>query len=134
VAKLTDVEGIGPAYAEQLQAAGIATTEALLDGCADPAGRKEAAARTGISESLILAWVNRVDLFRVKGVGEEYADLLEAAGVDTVVELAQRNADNLHAALVAANDAKRLVRQVPAQSQVAAWIETAKTLPRVVTY
>lgn len=96
------------------------------------AGRRSPA--QPISDKLILRWVNHVDLFRVKGVAGEYADLLEAAGVDTVPELAQRNADNLHAALAAINEQKKLVRQVPALSQVAGWIEDAKSLPRAVTY
>jgi predicted flap endonuclease-1-like 5' DNA nuclease len=134
MAKLTDVEGIGPAYARDLQDAGIATTEALLEKGASPQGRKEIAEKTGISGTLILRWVNHVDLFRITGVGEEYADLLEAAGVDTVPELAQRNADNLHRKLLTVNEEKKLVRKLPARSQVAAWVEQAKELPRIITY
>jgi predicted flap endonuclease-1-like 5' DNA nuclease len=96
MAKLTKVEGIGEIYAEKLQEAGIRTTQALLEKGASPQGRREIAEKTDISGTLILRWVNRVDLFRIKGVGEEYSDLLEAAGVDTVPELAQRNPENLH--------------------------------------
>jgi len=134
MAKLTKIEGIGEFYAQKLREAGIATTQALLEKGATPKGRQEIAEKTDISEKLILEWVNHVDLFRIKGVGEEYSDLLEEAGVDTVPELAQRNAENLHQKLVAVNQEKKLVRQLPAQTQVSDWIEQAKRLPRVITY
>jgi predicted flap endonuclease-1-like 5' DNA nuclease len=134
MAKLTKVEGIGEVYAEELQEAGIRTTQALLEKGASPQGRKEIAEKTDISGTLILRWVNRVDLFRIKGVGEEYSDLLEAAGVDTVPELAQRNPENLHQKLVAVNQEKKLVRQLPNQAQVSDWIEQAERLPRVIMY
>lgn len=134
MAKIEAIEGIGPAYAEKLRAAGISTTEALLRAGATPQGRAELAEKTGIRPDLILAWVNRADLMRVKGVGEEYSDLLEAAGVDTVVELARRNPDNLYEKLVQVNGEKHLVRRLPTREMVAAWIEHAKTLERVVTY
>jgi len=132
--KLTGIEGIGKVYAQKLEEAGIATTEALLKQGASPKGRKEIAEKTGISGKLILEWVNHADLFRIKGIGEEYADLLEAAGVDTVPELAQRNPENLYQKLAAVNQEKELVRKLPGQAQVSAWIEQAKGLPRVVTY
>jgi len=134
MAKLTTVEGIGEVYAQKLKEAGIETTEALLEKGATRRGRQEIAQQTGISETLILKWVNRVDLFRIKGIGEEYADLLEAAGVDTVPELAQRNPENLYQKLVEVNEAKKLVRQLPSQAQVADWVEQAKQLPRVITH
>lgn len=134
MAKLADVEGIGPAYAKKLKKAGVRSSNSLLEMGATPRGRKELAERAGFSASTILEWVNHVDLFRIKGVGEEYADLLEAAGVDTVVELAQRNAANLHERLTAANSKKRLVRQLPAEKQVADWIRQAKKLPRRISY
>lgn len=134
MAKLEKVEGIGPVYAQKLADAGIATTGALLDKGASPRGRNEIAAQTGIADSLILEWVNHVDLFRVKGVGEEYADLLEEAGVDTVPELAQRNAANLYGKLVEVNAEKSLVRQLPGREQVKGWIEQAKALDRKITY
>jgi predicted flap endonuclease-1-like 5' DNA nuclease len=134
MAKLTKVEGIGETYAQKLKDAGVATTEALLKKGATPQGRKMLADETGISGKLILEWVNHVDLFRIKGVSEEYADLLEEAGVDTVPELAQRKAANLHAKLVEVNEAKKLVRKLPAQSQVENWVEQAKTLPRTISY
>ncbi|MFN8035314.1 MAG: DUF4332 domain-containing protein [Acidimicrobiia bacterium] len=134
MAAIEEVEGIGPAYAEKLRAAGVATTDALLELGASSKGREELATKAGVSAKLILEWVNHVDLFRVKGVGSEYADLLEAAGVDTVPELAQRNAANLVAKMAEVNAAKSLVRQVPSEKSVAGWIEHAKTLPSVVTH
>ena len=134
MAKLETIEGIGETYANKLREAGIVTTEALLEQGATPKGRKEIAQKTGIGDSLILKWINRADLFRIKGIGEEYADLLEAAGVDTVPDLARRKAENLYQKMVEVNTAKKLVRQVPAQSQVGDWIEQAKKLRRVMTY
>jgi len=134
MATLLKVEGIGEIYAQKLREAGIATTQALLEQGASPQGRTKIAEKTGISGTLILEWVTHVDLFRIQGVGEEYSDLLEEAGVDTVPELAQRNPENLHQKLVAVNQAKKLVRRLPTQAQVSDWIEQAKRLPRVVTY
>jgi predicted flap endonuclease-1-like 5' DNA nuclease len=134
MAKLTTVEGIGDVYAAKLKEAGVETAEALLEAGKSPEGRKTLARRTGISDVLILEWINRVDLFRIKGVGEEYADLLEAAGVDTVPELKQRNAENLYGALAAVNEKKKLVRRMPTLAQVSDWIAQARALPRVVTY
>ena len=134
MAKLTTVEGIGEIYAQKLHNAGIATTGALLDKGATPQGRQTLAEEAGISDKLILEWVNHADLFRIKGVGEEYADLLEEAGVDTVPELAQRNPANLHAKLGEVNAAKKLVRRLPTAAQVTDWVEQAKALPRVITY
>ena len=132
--KLTTVEGIGPVYAEKLQEIGISTAEALLEQGATPKGRQEIAEKSGIPYAKVLEWINHVDLFRIKGVGEEYADLLEAAGVDTVPELAQRNPGNLHEKMTAVNAEKKLVRQIPTSAQVADWVEQAKQLPRVITY
>jgi predicted flap endonuclease-1-like 5' DNA nuclease len=134
MATLLKVEGIGEIYAQKLREAGIATTQALLEQGASPQGRTKIAEKTGISGTLILEWVNHVDLFRINGVSEEYSDLLEEAGVDTVPELAQRNPENLHQKLVDVNQAKKLVRRLPTQAQVSDWIEQAKRLPRVVTY
>jgi predicted flap endonuclease-1-like 5' DNA nuclease len=132
--KLQYVEGIGDIYAERLKAAGIHSPEALLEKGSTRKGRQELAAATGISEKLVLRWVNHVDLYRIKGVGEEYADLLEAAGVDTVVELALRNPANLHPHLIAVNEQRQLVRQPPSLAQVEDWVTQSKGLPRVVTY
>jgi len=134
MAKLEIIEGIGPVYAEKLRAAGIRTVEALLRAGATSEGRKALMERTGIGDEYILDWVNRADLMRVRGVGEEYSDLLEKAGVDTVVELAQRNPVNLHEKLLEVNAEKRLVRRPPNQGMVARWVEHAKVLPRVVSY
>ena len=132
--KLDVIEGGGRVYQQKLVSVGIATTEALLEKGSTPKGRKEIAEKTGISDGLILQWVNHVDLFRIKGVGSEYADLLEAAGVDTVPDLAQRNPENLLEKMAATNQEKELVRRLPVLSQVKSWVDQAKNLPRVVTY
>lgn len=134
MARILDVEGIGPVYRQKLSAIGITTTQKLLKRGSTPKGRQELAQKTGISEKLILEWVNHADLFRIKGVAEEYSDLLEEAGVDTVVELAQRNPDNLHAKLVEVNNEKALVRQLPSKGQVADWVQQAKIMPRMIHY
>lgn len=134
MANLLDVEGIGEKYAAKLKEAGVANTDALLKIGSTPKGRKELAEKAAISEALILEWVNHVDLFRIKGVAEEYADLLEEAGVDTVPELAQRVAKNLFQKILEVNEAKQLVRRPPTEAMVADWIDQAKKLPRVITY
>lgn len=131
---IIDVEGIGEKYKVKLQEAGIRTTEKLLEVAATPKGRKEVAEKTGISEKLILEWVNLSDLFRIKGVGSEYSDLLEEAGVDTVVELGNRNPANLFKMLDEANAKKKLVRKLPTEEQVKDWVDQAKKLPRIVSY
>jgi len=132
--KIADVEGIGEAYAQKLAEAGIATTQALLEKAATPKGRKEVAAKTAIGDALILKWVNHVDLSRIKGIGSEYADLLEAAGVDTVVELAKRVPANLSKKMAEINLEKKLVRKLPAESRVTDWVAQAKKLPRIIKY
>ncbi len=134
MAKLIDVEGIGEAYARKLEAIGIDTTDKLLKAGSTPKGRKELAEKAGISEKLILEWVNHLDLFRIKGIGSEYADLLEEAGVDSVPELAQRNPENLFNKLIEVNKEKKLVRRLPTLSQVEDWVAQAKQLPRVIEY
>jgi predicted flap endonuclease-1-like 5' DNA nuclease len=131
---LEKVEGIGSKYAQKLRDAGIATTDDLLSKGAEPKGRQAIADESGISHKLILEWVNHVDPFRINGVGEEYADLLEEAGVDTVPELARRKAGNLYSKLTEINQQKNLVRQLPSESQVAHGIEQAGKLPRVISY
>ncbi len=128
------IEGIGPVYATRLNAIGIMNLHDLLEKGAFPKGREEIATAAGISHALVLKWVNHVDLFRIKGVGSEYADLLEVAGVDTVVELANRNPDNLFAKLTSVNEEKKLVRKLPVFNQVQDWIEQAKSLPRKINY
>lgn len=132
--KIIDIEGVGESYAAKLKAAGIDTVAELLEKCAAPAGRKALAEVTGISPKLILTWTNHADLFRIDGVGPQFAELLEASGVDTVKELRNRRADNLAAKLQEVNDSRHLVRRVPSEKEVAAMIEQAATLPPVVTY
>ena len=134
MAKLETVEGIGKKYAKALRKAGVGSTHSLLQQAASAKGRKELSKKSGITTTLLLEWANHVDLFRVKGVGEEYADLLEEAGVDTVPELAQRNPKNLYARLVSVNHEEKLVRQLPGQASVEAWVEQAKKMPRVITH
>jgi predicted flap endonuclease-1-like 5' DNA nuclease len=134
MAKLEIVEGIGPVYAEKLRAAGVRSTGALLRAGATPEGRKELEEKAGIGHEYILDWVNRVDVMRVRGVGEEYSDLLEKAGVDTVVELAQRNPDHLYQRIIAVNEEKDLVRRPPTRDMVARWIGQAKMMERAVFY
>jgi predicted flap endonuclease-1-like 5' DNA nuclease len=132
--RIQEIEGIGSAYEDKLAEVGIETVEVLLERGASPKGRKQLVESTGISAKLILKWVNRADLARVKGVGEEYADLLELAGVDTVPELAQRNPQNLHQKMVELNDEKNVVRRTPSLSAVEDWVSQAKVLGRVITY
>ncbi len=131
---VNDVEGIGTKYTEKLAAENIHTVAELLEAGATPGGRKVLAEKLEVSQKLVLEWVNLADLFRIKGVGEEYADLLEEAGVDTVVELAKRKPENLHEKMVEVNGKKELVRKVPSLADVERWVEEAKTLPRKVEY
>lgn len=131
---IIDIEGIGPVYKKKLKGVGVATTEKLLELGGTPKGRKDLALKADIDETLILEWVNLADLFRIKGVGSEYSDLLEEAGVDTVVELAKRVPANLFAKMVEINGAKKLVRKMPVEKQVADWVDQAKKLPRLVSY
>lgn len=128
------IEGIAANHVEALKLAGIATTEALLERAHDPKGRRELASTTGIDDAQILRWANIADLLRIDGVGKEYSDLLEAAGVDTVKELRHRNAANLTKALAEANETGNFVRSLPGEKEVERWIEHAKTLPAVLTY
>lgn len=132
--KIVDVEGIGAVYAEKLIAAGVESTDALLAKCAKPAGRAELADATGISPKLILTWTNHCDLMRINGVGPQFSELLEAAGVDTVKELKHRVPANLQAKLEEVNAEKHLVRRVPAVSEVEKMVEQAKELPAVMEY
>ncbi|MCV6546105.1 MAG: DUF4332 domain-containing protein [Cohaesibacter sp.] len=131
---IANIEGIGPIYAEKLKAVGITNTKAYLERAKDPVGRKALEAETGIEHKRILKWANMADLMRIKGVGEEYSELLEAAGVDTVKELRNRNAANLTLAMQEANSEKKLVRQVPAQSNVEKWVAQAKELSPMMSY
>lgn len=134
MAKLSVIEGIGEAYEEKLNASGVKSMEALLETCSTKKGRVQLAEKTGISEKLILKWTNHADLARIKGIGGEYAELLEAAGVDTVPELAGRKAENLFKKMVEVNEDKSLVRKLPTEKQVQDWIDQASKLPRVMQY
>jgi len=132
--KLSTIEGIGEAYEAKFEGIGIKSVEALLEAAITKKNREELAEKTGLSEKLILKWANHADLFRVKGVAGEYAELLEAAGVDTVPELAQRNAGNLTKKMEEVNEVKKLVRKLPTEKQVEGWVQQAKELPRVLQY
>ncbi len=132
--KIEDIEGVGSIYAAKLGEAGVKTTDDLLSYCATRKGRETLAEKTGISEKLILKWTNHADLFRIKGVAGQFAELLEAAGVDTVKELRHRVASNLYPKLVETNDAKNLCNRVPSESEIERMIEQAKELPPVVSY
>jgi predicted flap endonuclease-1-like 5' DNA nuclease len=132
--KVEEIEGIGGAIAQKLAAAGIKTTDALLEACKDAKGRKATAEATGLDEKRLLKWANMADLMRIKGVGKQFSELLEAAGVDTVKELKTRNAANLAARMAEVNEAKNLCNAVPAESVVAGWVEQAKQLPAMLSY
>jgi hypothetical protein len=132
--KVEEIEGIGPVLGEKLRAAGINTVDKLLENAATKKQRQSLAEVTGISEKQILKFTNMADLFRLNGVGQEYAELLEVAGVDTVPELAQRNAANLTAKMEEVNEAKNLTRKTPSATEVEKWIAQAKELPRVIEY
>lgn len=131
---IESIEGIGPKMGATLRGAGVRGTGTLLSRGGTKAGRKALAEATGLSEKNILEWVNRADLMRVKGVSTQYSDLLEAAGVDTVKELATRNADNLHAKMAEVNGAKKLVRRPPSLSETQNWVKHAKTLKPAVSH
>jgi predicted flap endonuclease-1-like 5' DNA nuclease len=132
--KIVEIEGIGPVFADKLSKAGVITVEGLLEKGASRHGRKSIAEESGVDESKILNWVNKADLFRIKGIGPQFSELLEASGVDTVKELRNRNAENLHAKLVEIQAEKKITRAVPALKQVTNFIEQAKNLPPIVTY
>lgn len=132
--KIDEIEGIGPAKKEALAKADITTTEGLLKACAAKSGRVSTAATTGLTEAELLKFVNMADLMRIKGVGEEYSELLEAAGVDTVKELRNRRADNLTTKMTEVNEAKKLVRSLPAEATVQGWVDQAKTLEPLITH
>ncbi len=132
--KIIDIEGIGNVYAEKMTAAGIKTTDDLLEKCSKPAGRKALAEETGISSKLILTWTNHADLMRINGVGPQFSELLEAAGVDTVKELQHRVPANLQAKLEEVNEQKHLVQRVPAVSEIEKMVAQAKELGAVMEY
>ena len=132
--KIAEIEGIGPSYAEKLSKAKIKTTDDLLDLCCSKSGRQSVAEQTGVGESQLLKWANQADLMRVSGIGSEYAELLEAAGVDTVKELRTRNAENLATKMAEINEQKKLTRAVPAPKVVTDWVEQAKKLDPKITH
>jgi predicted flap endonuclease-1-like 5' DNA nuclease len=132
--KIQEIEGIGPAYAEKLAAAEIDSTDDLLKLCCDAKGRKTTSEKTGVSETQLLKWANMADLMRISGVGSEFSELLEAAGVDTVKELRNRNAENLAAKMAEVNEQKKLTRTVPSEKTVAGWVEQAKSLDPLITH
>jgi len=134
MSKLSMIEGSSEAYEMQLKEAGITSMEGLLEACSAKKGRGETAKKTGIAEQMILKWANQADLARIKGIGREYSELLEDAGVDTVPELAHRKAENLLAKMVEVNEAKKLVKRMPTQEQVADWVKQASELPRILQY
>lgn len=131
---IEDVEGIGPVMGEKFREAGIKDTDTLLQNVLKPAQRKDLAEKTGISPKLILRFANMVDLYRINGVGSEFSELLEAAGVDTVPALAQRNTANLTKAMEEVNEEKKLTRRVPSETEITKWIAHAKELPRMLEY
>ena len=131
---IKDIEGIGDVYGQKLIAAGITNTDKLLEACTKPSGRKKLAEETGITNTLILKWANHADLYRINGIGPQFAELLEAAGVDTVKELKHRVPANLHAKMVEVNDAKNLVGRVPSEGELTKMIDEAKTMPGVLEY
>jgi len=132
--KIDEIEGIGPAYREKLSAAGIGSTDDLLKLCASPKGRQDVAAKTGVSEKHLLGWTNMADLMRVSGVGRQYAELLEASGVDTIKELRTRKSDNLTKKMAEVNAVKKLSKSSPSESMVQKWIEQAKVTEPKITY
>ncbi len=132
--KIEDIEGIGPVIGQKMRDAGIKDTDSLLENTLTPKQREELSQKVGLSTKQILKFANMVDLYRIHGIGSEYAELLQVTGVNTVLELAQRNATNLTHALTNTNEEKKLTRKVPSETEVTKWIEEAKTLPRKLEY
>jgi predicted flap endonuclease-1-like 5' DNA nuclease len=134
MAKIEEIEGIGPTFGQKLRAAGIKSIGDLLKACCDKKGRKATCDKTGIDEDKLLKWANHADLMRIKGIGPEFSELLEAAGVDTCKELKNRKPENLAAKMAEVNAAKKLTRQTPSVSQVTRWVEEAGQLQPVITH
>lgn len=131
---IESIEGIGPAYARKLRAVGITNTKHLLELCCDRKGRRHTSETSGLSEGQLLKWANLADLMRISGVGSQYSELLEAAGVDTVKELRRRNAENLHTAVADANRAKKLTRKLPPLATIRNWIDAANSLTPLIQH
>lgn len=129
---ISRIEGIGDNYDFKLREMGIRTVSTFLERTATLKGRKNLAKELGISPSTVLKWANQADLHRIKGIGKEYGELLEAAGVDTVVELSKRRADHLYFKILEVNARKRIVRRTPPQTAVRRWVESARSMPRVI--
>jgi predicted flap endonuclease-1-like 5' DNA nuclease len=134
MARVIDIEGIGEKYAKKLSKVGIRSTRSLLNVAAHRQGRRDLAVETGISQRLLLEWVNLADLMRIKGIGEEYSDLLEEAGVDTIKELKNRVPESLYATLVDTNTIKHLVRRLPSLKDIKSWVKQAKTIESKIRY
>lgn len=132
--KIEEIEGVGPSYGEKLREAGIARTGQMLEACGTAKGRKQVAAATGLSEALLLKWVNLADLMRITGIGKQFSELLEAVGVDTVKELKHRNAENLAITMKELNAVKHLTRATPSSYQVVRWVDQAKNLAPAITH
>lgn len=131
---IEEIEGIGPVYGKKLSSNGITNTKKLLDRCASAKGRKEVAKETGLDDGQLLKWANLADLMRISGIGKQFSELLEAAGVDTVKELRNRRPDNLSAKMKEVNAEKKLTRATPTEKQVAGWVEQAKSLPPLISH
>ncbi|MGH6816626.1 MAG: DUF4332 domain-containing protein [Hyphomicrobiaceae bacterium] len=132
--KIEDIEGIGPVLGGKLRACGIKDSNSFLEQAKTPALRKALAEKSGLTAKQVLKFANMIDLFRVKGIGSEFAELLEAAGVDTVPELARRKPDGLAKKMAEVNEAKKLTRRVPTEAEVGKWVQQAKALPRALEY
>ncbi len=132
--KIEEIEGIGNALGKKLRDAGVTNTDKLLEATKTKSQRKSLAEKSGVSPKKILTFANMADLFRISGVGQEFAELLEAAGVDTVPALAQRNAENLTKKMEEVNEEKKLARRTPKMKEVQKWVDEAKNLPRALTY
>lgn len=132
--KVEDIEGIGEVRGEKLRAVGIKDTDSLLLACSTRKQREDVAAKADVSPTRLLKWANMADLYRINGVGSEFAELLEASGVDTVPDLARRNSAKLAETMQQVNIEKKLTRRVPTEAEIAKWIDEAKQLPRVLEY
>jgi predicted flap endonuclease-1-like 5' DNA nuclease len=131
---IAEIEGIGPVYGKKLAAVGITHTKMLLDQCGSAKGRREIAGKTGLDDGQLLKWANLADLTRISGIGKQFSELLDAAGVDTVKELRNRRADNLAAKMKEVNTARKLARSTPSEKQVEDWVSQAKALPPAITH